>query len=536
MSTTTQPRSTRPYLRRTRLVLLCFSVGANALCAGGVFCFPIISPALAEHWKLTQPQLTTIALAGMMGQYPFSAFVGKILDHYGAWACSLIAACLFSAGFGLFANEISKSPDVITQSSISIFRNLVIFFFIGALGTVFSYFSSVFAASKNFPNYIGIAAGTSMALLGLSPTFLSILASRYFSSSNGDINIIQFLQFLAILCGCVHLVGGFTLHIIPSVPEEELKSATLASDPEVPNERTTLLSNRTNGNDNEHDQVQDDVVSVSDESKDSKNSTLDVLSDHTFWALVFIAFVVLGSCEMIISNIGTIVLSLPNQTSIIHSFVDSPSTVLMTATQVRMLSLANTLSRLITGALADIVSPVPSRAIDSNRGFLKKHRISRVSFLTLSAGVLVGTYSWMVVGVREQVGIWVLRYVPPSPFIPQLDLTMYGTICDSIGAGLAYGCAFTILPSLVSSIWGLQNVGRNFGMLTYAPFLGTPVFSYLYAFIAAAHISDSGSESSQDGACHGPACWTLTFEVNALAAALAFGASVYLWRAWKGRV
>lgn len=35
----------------------------DRLCAGGIFTFPLLSPALAEHLKLTQPQLTTIVLA-----------------------------------------------------------------------------------------------------------------------------------------------------------------------------------------------------------------------------------------------------------------------------------------------------------------------------------------------------------------------------------------------------------------------------------------------------------------------------------------
>ena len=121
---------------------------------------------------------------------------------------------------------------------------------------------------------------------------------------------------------------------------------------------------------------------------------------------------------MIISNIGSIVLSLPSQTYIIPAFVDNPSTVLMTTTQVRVLSLANTLSRLLVGPLADIVSPVPSRIIDDNRGFLSQHRISRIAFLTFSTALLVFTYAWMVVGVREQAGIWALRCVPLSSFIP----------------------------------------------------------------------------------------------------------------------
>jgi len=35
----------------------------HRLCAGGIFTFPLLSPAMAAHVKLSQPQLTTIALA-----------------------------------------------------------------------------------------------------------------------------------------------------------------------------------------------------------------------------------------------------------------------------------------------------------------------------------------------------------------------------------------------------------------------------------------------------------------------------------------
>lgn len=34
-----------------------------SLFAGGIYVFPILAPALAEHLKLTQPQLTSIVLA-----------------------------------------------------------------------------------------------------------------------------------------------------------------------------------------------------------------------------------------------------------------------------------------------------------------------------------------------------------------------------------------------------------------------------------------------------------------------------------------
>lgn len=49
--------------------LLYVAIPLNALSAGGIFCFPMFSPSLASHLHLTQSQLSTIVLAGMMGQY-----------------------------------------------------------------------------------------------------------------------------------------------------------------------------------------------------------------------------------------------------------------------------------------------------------------------------------------------------------------------------------------------------------------------------------------------------------------------------------
>src|ERR1700683_3174816 len=88
----------------------------------------------------------------------------------------------------------------------------------------------------------------------------------------------------------------------------------------------------------------------------------------------------------------------------------------------------------------------------------------------------------------------------------------------------------TFRPSLLSSIWGLSNLGRNFGIITYAPFVGTPLFSYLYAFVSAGHAGDQGS------VCKGVECWQLTFWVGFAGALGALCGSAMLWRQWKGRV
>jgi hypothetical protein len=110
-----------------------------------------------------------------------------------------------------------------------------------------------------------------------------------------------------------------------------------------------------------------------------------------------------GKSETVISNIGTIVLSLPPYSS---------STDAATATQVRLISAANTLSRLLVGPLADFVSPIASHS--GAQIVRRRYHISRVTLLFLPIVVLTLTYLWMVVGVRSQVGLWALRSVTTS--------------------------------------------------------------------------------------------------------------------------
>jgi hypothetical protein len=109
---------------------------------------------------------------------------------------------------------------------------------------------------------------------------------------------------------------------------------------------------------------------------------------------------------MVISNIGTIVLSLASQAS---SPTVAPSTDVATATQVRFLSVANTLSRLVVGPLADFVSP--SATASGSQSIPRKRHVSRMAFLFFSILVLVLTDLWMVLGVRSQVDLWALRSV-----------------------------------------------------------------------------------------------------------------------------
>ncbi|TCD60535.1 putative monocarboxylate transporter mch1 [Steccherinum ochraceum] len=485
-----------------RLVLICFAIAANALCAGGVYSFPLISPALVTHMKLTQPQLTTIALAGMVGQYPFAAFVGKLLDRYGPRACSLLSAVFFSMGFGFFSLEIAHTPDTIEKPSSASFRRLTVCFCLAGLATVLSYFSFVFSATKAFPHYMGVASGTSMAIFGFSPLLLSALATRYFTVPETGLNVTRFLAFLAILSGVVHFISALCMQgsdhatrapDVTSIEDPEPSSSSAGTVPTIvenigDSETRPLLVNKKPSSD-----LDIPIFSV---PEPLHGSVADLLKDPYFWILTLVVATVLGTAETVMANLGSIFVSLPAKSGADIS------------TQVQLLSASNTLSRLIVGPLADFVSPVASYLHSGIWSFPRKQHVSRIAFLTGAASVSALTFLWLVLTVRTQAGMWFL----------------------SVGVGIVYGTTFTILPGILSSIWGLPNLGRNFGIISYAPFFGTTFFSYIYAFVADHHTSPS------ETACKGVECWQTTFWFSTMITLVAACGSGVLWRRWKGRV
>lgn len=140
---------------------------------------------------------------------------------------------------------------------------------------------------------------------------------------------------------------------------------------------------------------------------------------------------------MIISNIGTIVLSLPS--SAIERSAGA-GVQADTAHQVKLLSLANTVSRLGVGVVADFVSPVASYLPCGARTFPRKHRITRMAFLSLSSLILVLTFLWMNNRVFTRDDIWALRCALPF-YLAHPSLTN----CFSLGTGIGYSAVFTVL-------------------------------------------------------------------------------------------
>ena len=77
-------------------------------------------------------------------------------------------------------------------------------------------------------------------------------------------------------------------------------------------------------------------------------------------------------------------------------------------------------------------------------------------------------------------------------------------------------------------------------MLSYAFFVGTSMWAYLYAAVADAHTQASATPSSSlvtgSDVCVGTPCWVPTLGVALGGLGVSFLAAGVLWRAWRERV
>jgi hypothetical protein len=118
---------------------------------------------------------------------------------------------------------------------------------------------------------------------------------------------------------------------------------------------------------------------------------------------------------MIMSNIGTIALSL---TSDLTYGIGVPSSVAAAiATQVRLISVSNTLSRVVSGPLVDLISPVTSRASGEFSSSPQRYRISRVALLSFIPLLQAGTFVYLELAIRVPEDLWILRYAALSALL-----------------------------------------------------------------------------------------------------------------------
>jgi hypothetical protein len=122
-----------------------------------------------------------------------------------------------------------------------------------------------------------------MALFGLSPLFLSVLATTFFIDPvTGLLNICDFMSFLALLTGLVHILGFFNLHGLKhSIDQAQIIPETVEEN--IPQETSPLLAPTSQN----HLTIQA-----------SDPSAMELLHRIDFWLLIIFCVLILGAVRI----------------------------------------------------------------------------------------------------------------------------------------------------------------------------------------------------------------------------------------------
>ncbi|KAH8677872.1 major facilitator superfamily domain-containing protein [Xylariales sp. PMI_506] len=532
------PDPKRQQSAQFRRTLAFVSAVLSALCAGSITVFSLYAPRFQSRLRFSQFEINGIASAMSISLYVPVPLIGYMCDRAGPGPLALLSAALLGGGYGsaayLYHRGEVLSKTIKAGSNQSLVPFMVLAFVLIGAGTACLYVGSITTCAKNFGKgkYRGLLLVMPMASFGLSGILASQIGSRFLyetlpDGSKGEVNVFHFFLFLAIVLTLVALFGAFALRIVDEeelIDEavEELERSGLLEGSQI--FRRARLSRSYGAIDDARD-IDDAGILGSDEDCGDvnsnwlkKNSLLNAetqrfLSDHTMWWFALGFWLIIGPGESFLNNLGTVIGTLYSPGPV--------GDVTSAATHVSIVAATSTVSRLLVGSLSDLLSPAPqsqhpqggpeSVLLTSSR----KYSISRVTMMIVSSLILsVGT-GFLASGAAQGHGerFWVV-----SGFI-----------------GSGYGAIFSLMPIVVTIIWGVENFGTNFGIVAVFPAVGSTMWGLIYSAVyqSGARNSPAAADGADDDMfCYGKQCYSSAYW--AMTGSIWIGCLMILW-AWRGR-
>ncbi|KAM0788502.1 hypothetical protein ACM66B_001633 [Microbotryomycetes sp. NB124-2] len=563
----------------------CFAaVCANCITAGAIFTFPMWGAPFSRVLQLSAAQTSLLASSAILGEYVAAAGWGALADKRGPGAVSWSAAACFGAGYAGLAWRYSVAINRIRQGlppapaaslgGKSEWPLLCLFNLLVGCGTAASYFGSVVSSIKSTPpRHSGLAIGFPCAVFGLSPLFLSTLAG-YFTielsagQTTEELDPGRWLSFLAVFLACVNFVSGFGLAEVPcdnnglpfeSKPAKDNRSSSTSSTrgdrlnaaPASRRVRRTGSATSLLGRDEEQAASETTALLGSSSSRSVSGSTSQsissLLSAPSFWLFGALIFLSTGPAEMVLSQLGVIVECLlgvkieppttsDGSTPVAASLVTAvltlkrhePRALDLRRLHVQVMSVSNTISRLLIGLLSDWVSyssePLPphSPVLEEEDPrpktlrqklqdrFHRPPKVSRLSFVVVACLLLSATFAFTAFRLDKPAQLWLL----------------------SVVVGACYGLVFTLAPAIVRCVYPVQQFGLCWGLLTWFSAFGALLFTPLFGILL------DRAQARQGGpVCYGRACFREVFVLSSVSCLLASGIVVLLWsRYWRGKV
>ena len=454
------------------------------------------------------------------------------------------------------------------------------------------YLAAVATCAKNFGRgkYRGAALAIPIACFGLSGMWQSQVGAHLISEKNpdgtrGDIDVFRYFIFLGALLLTAGIIGSFLLRIVAEedmidAAVESLEASGLLEDSSFfrPRSYGTLdqgTADRQSSTRERGERVARRAHKLNERRKKTwllNEESRRFLQDPTMWLLTAGFFLASGTGETFINNLGTLIGTLYPPPSEMTEVTKAQQRPTSPATHVSIVAIASTIARIASGTLSDLLGPRP---IAEHQHHARRPRIASLSSISSLDPLM-----------HSQTSLSVSTSASSRRTVSRLSLLILSTLLLSLGqvllatgaiqnhahsrfwlvsalAGTGYGATFSLVPIIISCVWGVENFGTNWGIVATAPAFGSAlwglIYAWVYEFAASANYDPGGTGSlgswldegvriglgaiqgdddhaapmsDSSGKCYGVKCYESTFWGMAIASWLAMG--LWLW-AWRGR-
>ncbi|KAI9857155.1 MAG: putative monocarboxylate transporter mch1 [Vezdaea acicularis] len=465
--------------------------------------------------RYTQLQVNIVSIAAELSMYLPVPIFGYLCDRFSPSPLSLFSGTTFGLGYLLAAFTYRSGPPPSAEGEGWPFGLMVLAFAGVGMGTSCMYLSAVTTCAKNFGRgeHAGMALALPIAAFGLSGLWQSQVGSRLLyerlpDGGRGNVDVFRYFLFLSgtlFAAGCIGTIGLRVVDEGDLIDEgiEELERSGLLTESEH-------FIGRENGYGSiDHEiEEEEDRETLGEEEKRKKTwflnqQTSSFLKDPTMWFLAGGFFLVTGPGEAFINNLGTII----NTLSPPHSHTPITSA----ATHVSLVALSSTIARILTGTLTDLFAPRSApRPLSAHSSLVSlppkpRFTISRMTFLLISTALLFLGSFLLAAGIAQD------------------HADRFWIVSTLVGAG--YGATFSLVPIVISVVWGVENFGTNWGCVAMVPAFGAAVWGIVYSAVYQGHVGSEGGE------CFGIGCYQWTF--GGVCGAVGVAGGLWYW-AWRG--
>lgn len=418
--------------------------------------FSLFARSLHNAVGLTYTQINFIVSLSAVGMYLCLPVLGYLADKYSPALLTLISIWAFCPAYSINAYLVKVGGANGIGPDLDP-RNLVVmaasFSFIG-LATSSLYFLSLLTCARIYPNHKSMAISMPVTCYGVSSLVGSQIMKLDYFKLPGSADLDLYRVFR--FFAVLYFGVGILNFVANSI-------VTIEQEVIFGDQEPLLADSASESSGLTHQQSHRLTI----EPVDHRARYIRFLKDKSAWVLLASLILNVGPLESFQNNLGLVV----------DTVTDGSVAV---ADQVSWVAALSTVIRLFIGVIADwILSPE------------RRYPVCKVWFLV--AVTLLGA-----------AGQLAALYVPSFTVV-------------SVLSGLSYGGVFTVYPTIIASIWGVDMMGSTWGSFMVAPAVGSISFSLLYGF-----------QVDQCGGRVG--CLDNYFRFTALCLAVSSGFVLFAWR------